>query len=253
VKEQTREDPTILAAAERQMHAWALQTELKDRAIPPKLAGGPPRQAVRFVAISREAGAGGSEIAEHVGQRLGWSVFDKNLLDQIATRFHLPRTTLDLVDETPNNWAYDVLGTWMDRKLVPHEKYVACLSRVVLMAGRRGRAVFVGRGAQFLLPRQEVLAVRCIASPKLRLERIVERTGLDKTAAQRRMSEIDRGRRQFVERFFHHDSTDSHLYDLVINIDRFGTSGAAAAIVAAMGQQGPIAITFPSPFGRGLG
>ncbi len=236
MKEQTREDPTILAAAERQMHAWALQTELKDRAIPPKLAGGPPRQAVCFVTISREAGAGGSEIAEHVGQRLGWSVFDKNLLDQVATQFHLPRITLDLVDETPSNWAYDVLGSWMDHTLVPHEKYVACFSRVVLAASRHGRAVFVGRGVQFLLPRPEVLAVRCIASPNFRLQRIMERTGLDKPAAQQRMSDIDRGRRQFVERFFHHDSSDPHLYDLVVNVDRFGPAGAAAAIVAAIAR-----------------
>ena len=164
MKEHTREDPTILAAAERQMHAWSLQTELKDRVISGE-AESRVTQALRFVTLSREAGAGGSEIAEQLGQRLGWSVFDKNLLDQVAARFHLPRTTLDLVDETPTNWAYDVLGTWMDRSLVPHEKYVACLSRVVMMAGRRGRAVFVGRGAQFLLPREEVLAVRlhCLA------------------------------------------------------------------------------------------
>ena len=236
MKEHTREDPSILAAAERQMHSWTLQEELKDRSIPHRPEIGSAQQSLRFVAISREAGAGGSEIAAQVGKRLGWNVFDKNLLDQVATQFHLPRVTLDLVDETPNNWAYDVLGTWMDHTLVPHEKYVACLSRVVMMASRRGRAVFVGRGAMFLLPRPEVLAVRCIASPKFRLQRIMERTGLDKTAARRRISEIDRGRREFVERFFHHDSSDPHLYDLVINVDRFGTTGTAAAILAAIGR-----------------
>jgi hypothetical protein len=98
MKEQTREDPTILAAAERQMHAWVLQEELHDRA---GLHGGESPSTGRtlhFVTISREAGVGGSEIAQNVGQRLGWKVFDKNLLDQIASRFHLPRPMLDVLN-----------------------------------------------------------------------------------------------------------------------------------------------------------
>ena len=33
MKEQTREEPGIVAAAERQMHAWAMSKELQDRAV----------------------------------------------------------------------------------------------------------------------------------------------------------------------------------------------------------------------------
>lgn len=58
----------------------------------------------------------------------------------------------------------------------------------------------------------------------------MDRTGLDEAAARRRMEEIDRGRREFVEQFFHHDCNDPHLYDLTINVDHFGTAGAAAQI-----------------------
>ena len=39
--------------------------------------------------------------------------------------------------------------------------------------------------------------------------------------------------REFVERFFHHDINDLHLYDLVINTERLGLAGAAEQIVAA--------------------
>ena len=64
----------------------------------------------------------------------------------------------------------------------------------------------------------------------------MDRTGLDEAAARRRMEEIDRGRREFVEQFFHHDCNDPHLYDLTINVDHFGTAGAAAQILAALGR-----------------
>ena len=134
------------------MHAWAMNKELKERAFLHEAESRLTPQALKFVTISREAGAGGGEIGRRIGKRIGWEVFSKNLLDRIADRFHLSRTMLDLVDETHPNWVYDVLGSWMDHKLVPHEKYVACLSRVVLAAARRGPAVFVGRAPNFSCP-----------------------------------------------------------------------------------------------------
>lgn len=234
MKEQTREEPVILAAAERRMHTWAFDNELRDRAQRYEDENLGQRPVFRYVAISREAGAGGSEIGQQVGRRLGWMVFDQNLADCVAERFHLPRSMLDLVDETPSSWVYDVLGTWMDRQLVPHEKYVACLSRVVLSAARRGHAVFVGRGARFLLPRQATLAVRLIASLKYRVRKIMERREIGEAEARHYIKEIDEGRRQFAERFFHHDITDPHQYDLVINVDRTGIDRAADEIVAAV-------------------
>jgi hypothetical protein len=237
MKDHTREEPGILAAAERQMHAWAMLKERADRAVHQEVEPEATRRALRFVTISREAGAGGGEIGGRVGQRLGWEVFDKNLLDRVADRFHLPRIMLDPVDETHSNWVYDVLGTWMDRKLVPHEKYVACLTRVVQTAARCGHAVFVGRGVQFLLPRPDLLAVRIIASPKYRIRKIVETRGGSEADARRLMVELDEGRREFVKKFFHHDIADPHNYDLVINVDRCGTAGAVEQILTAVGKQ----------------
>jgi cytidylate kinase len=236
MKEQTREQPGILAAAERQMHAWALNTELKERESLHEAEGLLASQAVKYVTISREAGASGGEIGRLIGERLGWEVYDKNLLDRIADRFHLSRTMLDLVDETHRNWVYDVFGSWMDHRLVPHQKYVACLGRVVLAIARRGPAIFVGRGVQFLLPRKELLAVRMVAAPNYRLRKIMEIRSASATDARRYMANLDRDRQEFVEQFFHRDVADPHQYDLVINVDRLGTAGAVKLILAAMGR-----------------
>jgi cytidylate kinase len=242
MKEQTREDPKILAAAERQMQAWAINKEIADRSITRTFhqAHGWPKKS--FLAISREAGAGGSEIAAIVGKCLGWEVLDKNLLDQVAERFRLDRSMLDLVDETRSNWVYDVLGTWMDSKVVSHETYVSQLSRVILAAARQANLVIVGRGAGFLLPREKVLAVRLLAPEPFRLKRIVQFHKLSQADARRFMREIDQGRREFVQRFFHHDITDPHLYDLVINTERMGIAGAAAEIVAAVQIEQPATV-----------
>lgn len=236
VQSHAHDEPRLVAAAERQMHAWEFHRELQERAS--QASGSVPttKRLANYVTISREAGAGASLIAELVGRVLGWQVFDKNLLDCTAEQYHLSRDMLELVDETPSNWVYDVLGTWMDRQIVSHERYVTDLSRVVVAMARRGNAVFVGRGAQFLLPRDKNLAVRIVAPEKMRLKRIMELRRLDADKARRYMDETDRGRREFVHRFFHHDISDPQLYDLIINVKHVGIEGAVEMIVKAVGR-----------------
>ncbi len=233
MKGQTREDPKILAAAERRMQAWALAQEIAERTLRTDQPHRATEQLGDFITMSREAGASGGEIAVGVGQKLGWEVLDKNLLDHVAERFRLSRAMLEAVDETTASWAYDLFGTWMDRKIIPHEKYLVHLSQVVLAAAQRGNVVLVGRGAQFLLPRDQGLAVRIIAPLEYRVDQIVQRHGFDRKQARRFIAEVDQGRRQFVERFFHRDINDAHLYDLVINVARIGPAAAAEQIIGA--------------------
>ena len=169
-----------------------------------------------------------------MGERLGWEVYDRNLLDQVAQRYKESRLMLDLVDETASNWVYDVLGTWMDRQIIPHEKYVVQVGRMIQILARAGNAVFVGRGAQFLLPRSKTFAVRIVASEAFRAERVRQRHNAGLPEALDWIHRTDRGRREFIRRFFHQDINDPHLYDLVINVERLGPAGAADQIVHAV-------------------
>jgi hypothetical protein len=248
MKDKTREEPKIVAAAERQMQAWERAREIADRAVRPDR--GPPLagQLGPYVTISREAGACGGEVAEKLGEKLGWEVLDKGLLDRVAHRFHLSRPMLDLVDEVSYNWAFDILGTWLDRRFIPSEKYVAHLGRVVRAAARRGHVILVGRGAHFLLPRESGLAVRLLAPEKWRVAQIMRRLQCDADHARRWIRETDEGRREFAQRYFHHDIADPHLYDLVINTERVGLEGAAEQIIAAIPQEARV----PEPTRRPL-
>lgn len=226
---QDREQSKSLA--ERQMRVWARTSELTEQLA--GLEGHVPRDSKLgpVLTISREHGAGGSQIAELAGEMLGWEVYDRCLLDRVAQRYHLPRPMLELVDETKSNWVHDVLGTWLDSRVVPHEKYIAHLRQVILSAVHGGRAIIVGRGAQFLLPRESILAVRIIASEAYRVARVVAEQGLTERAACRTVREIDHGRAEFVSRFFHRDINDPHIYDLTINVEHYGPVAAAEAIV----------------------
>ena len=229
-----REDPKIVAAAERQMQAWALSQQMADRVVSQEACRRRAGQLCNYVAISRQAGAGGSEVARLVGQQLGWPVWDKNLLERIAERYRLDRAMLELVDETESSWLYDVLGTWMDCRIVSHDRYVSYLTRVILAVTRQHHCVLVGRGAQFLLPPDKGLAVRIIAPMEVRAQRVMQQMGLSASQARRYIEETDRGRREFVRRFFHRDIDDPNLYDLVINTARRGIEGTVRQILSAV-------------------
>ncbi len=236
MKEQTHEEPKIVAAAERQMQAWVKTAEIQEQMIRDEGAQNLRDRLGKFLAISREEGAGGSEIAQLVGEKLAWEVLDKNLLDRVGERLQCSRAMLELVDETPGNWVLDVLSGWMGRQIVTQDKYVAHLGRVVLAAARRGNVVLVGRGAQFLLPREKGLCVRVIAPKKFRVARIAAGRNLDAAAARKLVDEIDLGRREFAQRFFHHEIEDPHHYDLVINAERIAPGDAADTIVQALSR-----------------
>lgn len=224
------QDTRTAAFAEGRLRNWVKVQE----SAPPSAPDRPASSGLSFVAISREAGAGADTVATLLGERLGWPVFGRNLLDRIAQRYNVPRLMLDLVDETESNWVYDVLGTWMDRQVIPHEKFVAQLSRLIRLIARSGNALFVGRGMQFLLPKSKTFAVRVVASEAFRAERVRRRKNVSMAEALHWIHRTDRGRREFVSRFFRRDVNDPHLYDMVVNVERVGPHGAAEQIARAV-------------------
>jgi cytidylate kinase len=232
MKSPLHDEPRLTRVAERQMRTWSHGEEHADSS----RQGHSKGQKTRiFVTISRQAGAGGSEVAQLVGRELGWQVFDKNLLDCLAERFHESRPILDLVDETRNNWIFDVIGSWLDHKIVPHQKFVAQLRRVVsAVAAEYQHAIFVGRGAQFILPREDVIAVRMTAPVAFRVERMMQTLGLDEAKAKRFVRETDADRAEFVKQFFHQDVNDPRHYDLIIDVRETGLTAARDQIVACV-------------------
>src|SRR5437762_2053687 len=56
------------------------------------------------VAVAREAGAPGTSVAREVGRRLGWQVYDNELVQQIAREHNLRASLLESLDERRQNW-----------------------------------------------------------------------------------------------------------------------------------------------------
>ncbi|MFV2067855.1 MAG: AAA family ATPase [Pirellulales bacterium] len=139
----------------------------------------------------------------------------------------------EAVDETGANWVLDIFGNWFDPHVVSHERYLVHLERIVWLAAMHGRVVFMGRGTQFVLPRDHGLAVRIVAPLDHRVARVVEECRMSDEEARRWIESVDAGRRDFVHRRFQRDLEVPTECDLVINRERFGVDEAAEMIVDA--------------------
>lgn len=232
--EATIQTPTDMDLAARQrMERWLLSPELREHM---QMAGDvrKPAQTGPYISISRQAGAGGARIARVAGEQLGWDVLDKELLDFMTQRYHMPRDMLDFVDETKANWFYDVLGAFASSRIVSQDSYVVHLERIIYLAALHGRVVIVGRGAHCVLPRANGLAVRIVAPKRQRVEEVRRRWNLTPQEASLRVDEIDKGRNGFCRRHFHRDIEDPLEYDLLINTAWLSTEAAAEMIVDAV-------------------
>ncbi len=216
-------------AAERQMRIWALDLEAHQRLEqqPKELK----ELIYPYIAISRESGVDGGESAKAFASRLGWKVFDRELLDYMVEQYHWSKVALDYVDEKTVSWFRDTLGKMLDQQIVTQAEYISRLGKIILLAAQHESCIFVGRGAQFILPRDRGLNVRIVAPKKQRIQRVMERRNCSHHDAEKFIEETDNGRAALVRRYFHHDIADPHLYDLVINLEHTSRDAALDLIL----------------------
>ena len=183
--------------------------------------------------VSRECGSGGELLAQLAGKRLGWNVFDATIVDEIANAAHIHERLVKSVDEhTYSRWDQ----TWREFLLedLPETKYLRHLRQVIMSLGYHGDVVLVGRGAQFYLPSQCGLRVRCIAALDTRVKNVAEQGNLSLAAARRKVDQIDCERTAFVWKNFRKHIYQPLYQDLVINTGEIQIEDAVEIVLTAL-------------------
>ncbi len=191
-----------------------------------------------YLIISREKGAGGNVVARLAGKRLGWQVFDNEIVDEIAKEAHVRRQLIESLDERDRETIQDIIQDTIGQLLNPEEigtsDYLGYLKQVVLTLGHQGDVVIVGHGARFILPGQFGLSVRMIAPIEARIQRIADKAHLSLKAARVEVEKTDRERVKLIRRHFGHDVTDPLSHDLIINTAAINAETATEIILTAL-------------------
>src|SRR3954464_4603461 len=135
------------------------------------------------------------------------------------------------IDELAPSVVQDWILPLREEYYAPQEAYLDHLAKLVDVIGRAGESIIVGRGANFLLPREATLSVRLIAPLKSRTTRLAERMHVSVRTARRAARDLDRRRTQFDRTMHRADATDPHNFDLVLDSNSLGLTIATEVIV----------------------
>jgi cytidylate kinase len=185
------------------------------------------------VALSREAGSRGGTIARAVGRKLGWQVYQQELLEYLAQERHLSRDLFDILDDAAAAWIEERLENLLRQQNLSQNASIVELARVILAIGARGDAVIVGRGAGCLLPPASTLHVRVIAPLAERISYMSQLERLTREQAAEQVELRDAQRAAFIETHFHRRPSDIYQYDLLVNSSLLGEDLSAELIAQA--------------------
>jgi cytidylate kinase len=198
---------------------------------------------IRIITISREFGAGGSDLAVALGTRLGWPVLDRNIVHRVAGQLRIDDETVERLDEHWPSLLARIAGvltvpqpemfTFAPNSDVTSHDAIADAARAVIEeAAATPPLLVVGHGAQCILAgRPDALHVRVVAPHADRLQRVTKRLGIDQGVATTLIRQADHDRRMYVQRHFHRDWHSPLLYHVQVNSGRLSIDECAEFIV----------------------
>lgn len=202
---------------------------------------------VHAVTIEREFGCGASEIASLVASRLGWSLWDERLTQEIARLTGSAPEAVEQREWRTDPVVYRIFQNFLrgafegglpptNRLRSLDARWIAAVSETaVKSAFSSGPAVIVGRGAQhFLRHHKDVFQVFLYASRDYKIRKLISR-GATEDKAIEQIDTTDKARAAFVRQYLGLKWPQPHLYHAMFNTE-MGESCTATMLVECVRQ-----------------
>ncbi|MDJ0781075.1 MAG: cytidylate kinase-like family protein [Desulfosarcinaceae bacterium] len=219
---QTKTRP-IHQLIDEQVRKWNLTQAAKKEAPPPR----------PVITLSREPGSGGRLVAQGIAERLGLDLFHQEVLHAMASSAKVGTQVLATLDERGLNMLEDWMAALVNERHLWPDEYARHLIKVVGAISRHGKAVLVGRGANFILPADRRFRIRVVAPLDFRVQSVAHTHDLKIEEARRRVTRTDADRKAFVRKYFNANIADPMNYDMVLNTSVLSIDSAVAAACAA--------------------
>ncbi len=174
-------------------------------------------QTITAVTVSRDPGSGGKLIAKGVAECIGFDLFHQEVIHEMAQSANVNKRIVESLDEKGLNMLEDWVSASIHKHHLWPDEYLQHLLKVIGTIGKHGRAVLIGRGANFVLPPEHTFRLRVIAPRTFRAQKVAEAFDLPLKDAERRILKTESDRRAFIQKYFHKDIEDPIHYDMVVN------------------------------------
>lgn len=195
-----------------------------------------------IITIGRQYGSGGRLIGEAVANQLGFTFYNRNMIDLVAEKSGLAREYITKREGKISSrfiWAPMAGDTGMGMMFTPgyytnSDKMFFAQSEIIKEIAEKGNCVIVGRCADYILrEHKNCMKVFVYANKQDRIERVVNQYGVEAAKAAKTIDNTDNGRAKYYSHYTEMNWGDCRHYNLCVDSSRFGVDGAAHVIVGA--------------------
>ena len=177
------------------------------------------------IAMTREIGSLGTEVAARVAKRLGLEVVRSEVAaNNVARRLG--------VAESAVSRYLDGSASLLERWQVDRRKLFHYASEEILSLAQRGNVLIKGWGAATMLRDvPQVINVRVCAPMEFRVRVMMERQGRhDAPTVQEEIERFDAARARTLRAYFNVEQEDARLYHIVFNTERLSVDACVGAV-----------------------
>lgn len=194
----------------------------------------------RYIAIERQFCSGGQEVASILAKKLGYKLYDHDILVETAKRLELPAIYISDLEETAStnplfNLSQTALGGLSKKKNISLSEQIFNAEKQVILDVAEGQScVFVGRCAgQILKDTEDCLRVFIYADDAYRIERARIKENIPVEKIEPEMKRVDKRRSDF---FTNHTGCKwgaKEFFQISLNTATLGVETCAEILAAA--------------------
>ncbi len=185
------------------------------------------------ITVAREPGSGGSIVAQKVADLLDFYYFHNDIIKGIAKSADVNERVMESIEKERMTGIEDFISSLLNKEYIWSGLYLEHLVKIIKIIAEHGRAVIVGRGANFIIRPKNRFSVRIIAPVDIRVQHVSRTYGVPESEAKKRILTRESKRRKFIKEAFGEDVENPIHYDIVLNAERLSTEAIAESIINA--------------------
>ncbi len=183
------------------------------------------------IAMTREMGSLGKDVALGLAQDLGLSIVQHELVGHVAEKMHLRESSV--------NRFLEGKASLFERWDINEQELSLYTTEEILDIAAKGNVLIRGWGAAYVLRRvAHVACIRVCAPEKLRVQNLMQRIGIkDEKIALREIHKSDAAHARVMSHLFNADYRNAVNYDLILNTEHIPVADCIDLIKRLVSKQ----------------
>ena len=210
------------------------------------------------ITISRQFGAGGRTLGEQLASRLGYTLVDEDLIEQLAQKAKVSTEWIRSLEQEAGGSlqryfsglksvrdSYLYKAVIDKRGFIDGHRYVELLYEIIPQIANQDKVIILGRGGQYILQnRPDTYHFLLVGRHEDRIQFLCQNYDIDRQKAQQIVTRQDKIRTNLFRFFGKEDYNSPYLYHTVLNMSYLSQDQALHSSFALLA---PLQIPASSP------